>query len=209
MAACATCGGGKAKRACPALQRAICPTCCGTRRLVEIRCPSDCSWLRASRAHPAAVTQRQRERDGVWIYGLIRDLSDDEYLALVAMAQAALAHRATAVPQPYDEDLAGAAEAVAATAETAIKGLLYEHQPESVVAARLARAISAALSEPAEGAPPPAVTAAAARRLAHHVRDVRRQSPEPADSLYLAFLERALTPELADAATGQPTDILP
>ena len=35
--------------------------CCGTKRLAEIRCPSDCTYLVSAREHPAAVVRRQQE----------------------------------------------------------------------------------------------------------------------------------------------------
>ncbi|SVD73437.1 uncharacterized protein METZ01_LOCUS426291, partial [marine metagenome] len=51
------------RRKCPALGYQICAVCCGTKRLVEINCPSDCGYLASSKAHPPAVVQRQQERD--------------------------------------------------------------------------------------------------------------------------------------------------
>src|SRR5688500_8016174 len=84
MAACPVCGGGKAKRQCPALDQAICPTCCGTKRLVEIRCPPGCGWLKASRAHPPAAQQRQQEQDANLVVPLIRGLDDGGYAVLMA-----------------------------------------------------------------------------------------------------------------------------
>ena len=60
---CPSCNRRKARRECPALGRAICPICCGTKRLVEIQCPSNCAYLASAREHPAAVVRRQQERD--------------------------------------------------------------------------------------------------------------------------------------------------
>ena len=60
---CSLCGRRRGRRACPALGESICAACCGTKRLVEISCPPECSYLRSSQAHPPAAVQRQRERD--------------------------------------------------------------------------------------------------------------------------------------------------
>src|SRR5262245_27935296 len=60
---CPLCGERRARRACPALGKLICAVCCGTKRLVEIRCPSDCSYLASAREHPAAVVVRQQQHD--------------------------------------------------------------------------------------------------------------------------------------------------
>src|SRR5207247_6809666 len=42
---CPLCGTRRARRGCPALSQQICAICCGTKRLVQIQCPSDCTWL--------------------------------------------------------------------------------------------------------------------------------------------------------------------
>lgn len=204
MAACGWCGGGKAKRQCPALGRAICSTCCGTRRLVEIACPPGCGWLTAARAHPHAAQQRQDARDSELMTRLVDDLDDRAYAVLSACVAAAWQFRADAVPAPLDEDLEAAAEALAATAATASRGVLYEHQPVSVVAARLSRAMSAPLTEAAAERLPglDEATTAAMRRLAGTVRLFRGQAPSSPDAFFL-FLGRALRPRMADAATGQ------
>lgn len=204
MASCPLCGGGKAKRQCPALGRAICPTCCGTKRLVEIACPPTCGWLRASRAHPPAAQLRQQDHDASLVVPLIRGLDDGAYAVLMACLPAAMACRSTMDPVPLDEDLQLAAAALAATAETAMRGVLYEHQPDSPVAARLARAMSAPLAEAAEAGVPrlDTSTAAAMRRLEEAIRGFRRSGDNAPDA-YFSFLDRVLRPRVADAQTGQ------
>ena len=41
----------------------ICAVCCGTKRLVQISCPSDCPYLASAREHPPAVLVRQQQHD--------------------------------------------------------------------------------------------------------------------------------------------------
>ena len=48
MATCKHCGGGGAKRPCPALKGTVCPRCCGQHQKKEIKCPVGCSFLRTS-----------------------------------------------------------------------------------------------------------------------------------------------------------------
>jgi hypothetical protein len=70
MELCAKCGQRKGKRSCPALGGRLCPPCCGTLRLEEIRCLPDCTYLggeerreeRRSQRISAAVTLYRRER---------------------------------------------------------------------------------------------------------------------------------------------------
>jgi len=51
MNKCISCGKRKGKRICPALSGLICPECCGTRRIKEINCPSECTYLKDAQIH--------------------------------------------------------------------------------------------------------------------------------------------------------------
>src|SRR3954469_9620703 len=72
---CPLCRMRKARRGCPALGQQICAVCCGTKRLSEIQCPSDCTWLASARDHPPAVAVRQQQRDTGLLGAFMRDLS--------------------------------------------------------------------------------------------------------------------------------------
>jgi hypothetical protein len=61
MAKCPLCGARKGKRACPALSKEICPSCCAEGRLKTISCPSDCPHL----AGEIYQHNRRRERASV------------------------------------------------------------------------------------------------------------------------------------------------
>ena len=185
MPACPLCGGAKARRRCPALDRVICARCCGTKREAEIRCPPDCGWLGSARAHPPAVQQRQQAHDTQLILALVDDMDDEAYAVLMGCIQAALRHQLVSEPVPLDADLQAAAAAIAATAETAARGVLYEHRPESPVAEGLARAMSAPLAEAAGAGVPrlEVATIAAMRRLERSLR-VARSQPGVAPGAY-------------------------
>src|SRR6266481_4069353 len=51
MANCPLCSSRAGKRYCPAIAEQICAVCCGTKREIEIDCPSSCSYLKASRSY--------------------------------------------------------------------------------------------------------------------------------------------------------------
>src|SRR5438045_9432569 len=72
---CPLCRQRKARRSCPALGHQICAVCCGTKRLVEIRCPSDCPYLASAREHPPAAVLRQHEQDLSAVAVMMRDLN--------------------------------------------------------------------------------------------------------------------------------------
>ena len=69
---CPVCNQRKAKRTCPALGKQICTVCCGTKRLVEITCPTDCSYLSSSRAHTPEAVQRQQEIDRAMLLPIVQ-----------------------------------------------------------------------------------------------------------------------------------------
>src|SRR6185436_14797272 len=73
---CPLCGARRARRGCPALAKEICAVCCGTKRLVQIQCPSDCTWLASAREHPAAIVVRQQQRDVGLLLQVLRDFGE-------------------------------------------------------------------------------------------------------------------------------------
>ena len=142
---CPLCGTRKPKRFCPARDRHICAVCCGTKRVTEINCPSTCGYLSSARAHPPAVVQRRQERDLRFLLPLLSELSEPQYRLLLFFQGITLEHSASALPPLLDSDVAEAASTVAATLETAGKGIIYKHQATSLPAQRLAGAIEEAL----------------------------------------------------------------
>ena len=134
---CPICHTRKAKRLCPALGKQICAVCCGTKRLVDIACPSDCGYLSTARLHPPAVIQRQQDLDRAILLPLLQGLSERQARLFLMLAAAASRFRPEALQKLVDDDIAEAAGALASTLETASKGILYEQRPASAVASRL------------------------------------------------------------------------
>ena len=134
---CPVCNQRKAKRTCPALGKQICAVCCGTKRLVEINCPADCGYLNVARTHPPAVVQRQHEVDRAMLLPLLQGLSDRQARLFLMLANVVSRYQPDTLQKLVDDDIAQAAGALASTLETAAKGIVYEHQPASLVAARL------------------------------------------------------------------------
>jgi hypothetical protein len=135
--ACPLCGQRKARRDCPAIGQSICPVCCGTKRLKEIACPPTCPHLAAAREHPAAVVRRQQERDVAVLLPTIRNLTERQYQLFFLLQSVIAKYKPEGFARLVDEDVAAAAGALAATLETAARGVIYEHAPGSLVAQRL------------------------------------------------------------------------
>jgi hypothetical protein len=144
---CPLCQARKGKRSCPALGQTICATCCGTKRLVEIACPASCAYLSSARIHPAAVIQRRQDRDLQFMVPFLANLTEDQHRLLIYFL-AVIGRRADgSAPSLNDRDVADAAAAVAATLETAGKGIIYQHQASSIPAQHLAEEINRSLEE--------------------------------------------------------------
>jgi hypothetical protein len=148
---CPLCGVRKARRGCPALGRQICAICCGTKRLTEIACPNDCTWLASAREHPPAAVVRQQQNDLSLLVQFMRDFSERQSRLFFLVQTFLNGYQAPELQALIDDDVAEAVEALAATYETASRGVIYEHRPSSLAAERLAAALRPVLAEAGKG----------------------------------------------------------
>lgn len=190
--ACPSCGRGKAKRECPALGRSICAVCCGTKRRVDIQCPNDCGYLSSSREHPAAVVRRQQERDVARVLPTIGHLTERQYQLFFLFHTAIARHRPDGFARVIDSDVADAAGALAATLETAARGVIYEHAAPSIPGQSLQAALKVLLAQIREqgGTVYDSEAAIALKAIEQGARSVRR--PEEGDRAYLELMGRLL-----------------
>jgi len=189
---CPSCGRRTGRRPCPALGRQICTVCCGTKRLVEIRCVPTCSYLVTARTHPPVVERRQHERDLRVLAPVLRDLSESQTQLLFLLFTFLADHRMDDFMRATDVDVADCAGSMAATLETAERGLIYEHRPGTLPAQRLAADLRAFLADlPKSGwKPPERDVAAVLRRIEAGAREALK-SPGGDDSAYLGLVRRA------------------
>jgi hypothetical protein len=148
---CTSCGQRKGRRHCPALGQPICTVCCGTKRLTEINCPSDCSYLTASRAHPPAAVKKQQEIDVALILPSIRQLTERQHQLFFLFHSLIAQHKPEGFSRLIDADVAEAAATAAATLETAARGVIYEYPAQSVPAQRLATELRTMLEQMRQG----------------------------------------------------------
>jgi len=177
----------------------ICPVCCGTKRLVEIDCPSDCPHLAASREHPAAVVRRQQEVDVAVLLPSMAGLTERQHQLFFLFQSVIAKSKPDGLARLTDEDVAEAASACAATIETAAKGVLYEHTPATLPAQKLAGELRSLLAQVREhGATVYDREAAIAlRAIERGARDLRRPDDPTA---YLSLMGRLLQVNHAAAA---------
>ena len=144
---CPSCGQRKARRSCPALNAQICAICCGTKRLTEIACPPDCTYLAAAREHPAAVVRREQERDVAILLPTIRHLTERQYQLFFLFHSVIARHTPEGFARLHDGDVADAVGALAATLETVSRRVIYEHQAQTIPGRRLVGDLKQLLDE--------------------------------------------------------------
>jgi hypothetical protein len=148
---CPLCRQRKAKRACPAVGQDICAVCCGTKRVVEISCPATCVYLEHAHRHPAAAVKRQQEADLTVLMAALGRVSEPQLQLFFLMHSTMLRFKPEGFSHLTDADVAEAVGALAASFETAGRGVLYEHQSASVVAESLRRELKTLLEQVGRG----------------------------------------------------------
>jgi hypothetical protein len=129
----------------------ICPVCCGTKRIVEINCPPTCVYLEHAQRHPAAAVKRQQEADYVALVAPLGRVSEFQMQLFLVLQTTILRHKPEGFRGLTDDDVAQAAGALAATLETAERGVLYEHPAESAVAEGLRRELKDVVDKVSRG----------------------------------------------------------
>ncbi len=188
------------------MQREICTVCCATKRLTEIRCPSDCRYLASAQSHPPAVEQRQQERDARFLLPIVAELQPRQY-QLFFFVQHLLHGIARTGDVPIDDrTVRDTAEALAKTYDTASKGIIYEHQASSLPAERLSRELKPLLDDPqAVGGPK-----AGERDLVEVLRRIERAAAGAESALggggraYLGLVSRMVQSSPPAARTSEP-----
>lgn len=209
---CPLCSRRAARRRCPALDRDICAVCCGTKRVVEIHCPPDCGHLKASQAHPAASVRRQQERDLGFLMAMHEGLSPAQSELFWAILTFVVGFRGDPLMKVVDEDLSDGAAALAATYETAGRGVIYEHRPQSLIAQRLVTDLQGFLGTLAAESQAAARhverdAAVVLRRLEAGARQVRRTADE-GPTTALDMIARVVTQAAREAPARSPEPVL-
>lgn len=197
---CPQCGTRNARRGCPALGQRICAVCCGTKRVVQIRCPSDCPYLATAREHPPAAAVRLQQQHVHALAQSTRDLSERQ-LQLFFLINTFLRHYEPPELQPLlDQDVADAAAALAGTFETASRGVIYEHRPSALPADRLASALKPVIAEAGKpgGSAFDRDAAVVLRRIEEAARAIT--GSEPSSRAYLDLLGQILDAGTTGAA---------
>jgi hypothetical protein len=145
MANCPLCSSRAAKRYCPALAEQICPVCCGTKREIEIDCPSSCGYLKASRSYESEkpipdpeVAAKVHNYDGRFF---------ERYHVILDSVTRAIIEEHVASRDLVDSDVIAVFNALKTTMKTLSSGIYYESLPEGLVRQSLFRRLKELLDE--------------------------------------------------------------
>ena len=133
----------------------------------------------------------------------MRDFNERQSRLFLAVIASIASYRASELPQIVDPDVKDAISALAATCETAARGLIYEHRPSSMPADRLLTSLQAAYASAREhgGSAWERDAAVVLRRIEETVSDVQgTDASKPRQ--FLEFLRRTLS---AAALQSEPT----
>jgi hypothetical protein len=137
--------------------------------------------------------KRQQERDVALLMPSINTLTERQHQLFFLVHTAIARHTPEGFGRLNDDDVADAAAALASTFETAARGVIYQHTPDSPVARRLAADITAMFDEmQKQGAKVYDHEAAVVlRAIEQGARQVRHGSDGVQDA-YLALMGRLL-----------------
>ena len=179
--------------------------------MVEINCPSDCSYLRSSQSNPPALVQRQREQDLSFLIPLLKGMTERQQ-QLTLSIQSFLRTDRPETPIMFDDDVVQAARAVAETYETASRGIIYEHNVGLASAELLASELRTLVKDHKDKGLrlTDAETAVVMRRIETGAREARSVYPGEKKA-YLELLKRLLktttdTPELQQSSDGPSSE---
>jgi hypothetical protein len=160
---------------------------------------------------------RQQQRDFALFVDALRDFNRRQSQLFLAVNRVIANYEPPELQAIVDDDVAEAAAALAATFETASRGVIYEHRPSTLAAERLAAAIRAMLVEAGRGGGSAFERDAAVvlRRVEQAARAARAAAGGDARA-YFKLLDRVLTrrddPQAGSAVdpdTHAPRLILP
>jgi hypothetical protein len=135
----------------------------------------------------------------------LQPLTETQFHILTLLQGVIVRHQPAALAPARDSTIAEAAAAVAKTYETAERGIIYEHQPNSLPAQRLAMDLKAALTELSErGGHQVGRDAAVVLRTVEKAASSAGAALDGSDEAFLSLLRRSF--EAAEGPAGPETE---
>lgn len=150
---CVKCDQKKGKRSCPALGKLICTHCCGEKRVSEIPCPPDCSFLASGQAYHwrkkyASILDRELDhRKRAMLYE-----TTQQFHQLLGAIEWVIVAYASGLKSLRDRDILQALALLKETYTTEAKGVIYEASSSNPLAQSLSREVHEFLEKQREQA---------------------------------------------------------
>jgi len=128
---CPLCEARRGKRFCPAKLSQICPVCCGTKREVEIDCPSDCVYLQSGRQYESAKKAKNKPNESFTERLWSQSFQSSNFETLVSLWSLIRDARSQG-PELVDVDVREVLNRLIKTYQTQEGGIYYDHLPESL-----------------------------------------------------------------------------
>ena len=125
----------------------ICPVCCGTKREVEIDCPSNCVYLHEGREYES----KRMMRRGQWVVRtgrLWQDAFINQHYEVFLSLWAIILDERDRFPELVDSDVQMTLDALIQTYETLDKGIYYDSGPPSTIQKSLYSSLKSYLETP-------------------------------------------------------------
>jgi hypothetical protein len=147
--------------------------------------------------------------DRAMLLPVLQGLSERQARLFLMLAAVTSRHRSDVLHKLVDEDIAEAAGALASTLETSAKGIVYEHQPASLVAARLMGELKGVVDEVVKnaGSALERDAAIALRRIEHAAKMMVTVRPNTNE--FQQLLARVLTPPPETARQAEEPSTAP
>ena len=143
MARCPLCSERSGKRYCPAKEFQICAICCGSKREIEIDCPSSCVHLQAGRLYEAEkrvpdpqLAAEVEKYDNAFVY---------RFSPILDAISKSVAEERLNSPWLVDNDVIEVYQSLNSTVKTLSSGIYYESLPDGPVRLSLFRRLKVLL----------------------------------------------------------------
>jgi len=187
----------------------ICAVCCGTKREIEIDCPSNCGYLRSGRDYEAEKRIPDPE-----LMAKADQFNDEFFMTFAPLIDAVLSAVVAERKESQwlvDNDLIEVLKALTATYKTLSSGIYYESLPDNPIRQSLFRRIKTLfdqLMQPSERIDEPSLKVSEALDILDFVTLAAQanSSIRPKSRKYLDFLVSMARP--AEAAEASPSGLI-
>jgi hypothetical protein len=203
MARCSLCSERPGKRYCPAKESQICAICCGSKREIDIDCPSFCVHLQAGRLYEAE--KRVPDPQLAAEVGKYDNTFVHRFSLILDTISKSVAEERLNSPWLVDNDVIEVYKSLNSTMKTLSSGVYYESLPDGPVRISLFRRLKALLDQMMQpGADRPSLKVSEASEVLNFLTLAAQvnSSVRPKSRRYLDWLSHVAGVSSAEQSSG-------